>query len=646
MPATSLFDTNTTLIGSRSLANCPAITDLSINSTIFPNTPLVFGISPLQDCSKNLFTRDPYLKNTNGCCVLDTSAQTCTGVAEIAEAEESSYYMGVRYYDANTAIGRAKGERKLCYTAPISRKKLEINDLVIKITTDVATLIALAIVASCYEYWFTFGECSLRHIVTNLGNLPYNVGDDNSLTSKTMEVTRINKCEEEITSSITENEVWYETFPYNLITYFNKRGVNDEDIDYDDEGKAKYRFEPQELGKILIRSFLLGFFYCIIFTRAFIKFILRKINYYSSRIYEGKPSKYMEVLSGLIFVFVFMGLWGNIYTKYVDNQPVLGGACLFLLMFLMMVLWFFAGLSYIFLLFTFMGYRRGTYTKYVLDNAKRDEPWYEIAYYRFDWHGLVNAIIEAKMGLTDEKDTSSIVNEDNKIIDEKILNWFYPIRRSDITFGFNLLSFASDAINKSKKLESEKPRKTEFFATIYAGFRWIGQCWYPWNWLFIRDVLGATQTRDEMNDEYDRLHFGSQVIRVILSLFLMFWIKISLQLSYIVGATVLCVFAHAIWITIVINFIFYFAMPTGLFGTIIAFFYLNLYVLIGFFYVPFKNYTSLLKIIKSHGNILTLLFCIVVIINSVKYLRDESAGVVGALLALIILYKIITTLSS
>ena len=127
MPATSLFDTNTTLIGSRSLANCPEITDLSINSTIFPNTPLVFNISPLQDCSQNLFTSDPYLKNTNGCCVLDTSAQTCTGVAGIAGAEESSYYMGVRYYDAITAIGREKGERKLCYTAPISRKKLEIE---------------------------------------------------------------------------------------------------------------------------------------------------------------------------------------------------------------------------------------------------------------------------------------------------------------------------------------------------------------------------------------------------------------------------------------------------------------------------------------------------------------------------------------
>jgi hypothetical protein len=639
MPATSLFDTNTTLIGSRSLANCPEITDLSINSTIFPNTPLVFNISPLQDCSQNLFTSDPYLKNTNGCCVLDTSAQTCTGVAGIAGAEESSYYMGVRYYDANTAIGREKGERKLCYTAPISRKKLEIKDLVIQITTDVATIIGLAIIASCYEYWFTFGECSLRHIVTNLGNLPYNVGDDNSLTSKTMEVTRISKCEEEITSSIRENEVWYETFPYNLITFFNKRDVNDGDADYDDEGKAKQRFEPQELGNMSIRSFLLGFFYCIIVTRAFIKLILKTINYYSSDIYEGKPSKYKEVISGVIFVFLFMGLWGNIYTKYVDNQPVLGGACLFLLMFLIMVLWFFAALSYVFLLFTFVGYRRGTYIKYSQGKVK-PENIFERIYSWFDWYSIVNfVVIKGKTKITGEKDNSSIVDEDNKIIDEKILNWFYPIRRSDITLNFHLFEFLTDIGNRSSTDTSVDETGK------WPNLRKWCLCTYVRSWTLWIKYIGSTLTPQEWNDWFDRQNGGIWFLTSISSI-LMFFLCIIIQLAIILVLIVPCVFAHTFWITILINFIIYFAMPAGLFGTIIAFFYLNLYVLIGFFYVPFKNYTSLLKIIKSHGNILTLLFCIVVITNSVKYLRDESAGVVGSLLALIILYKIITTLSS
>ena len=644
MPATALFESNTALIGSRSNAYCPAITDLSINSTIFQNTPLVFGIQSLQDCSRNMFVSDPYLVNTNGCCVLDTSAQTCAGMSGI-EVDENTYYMGVRYYDDTTSEGREKGERKLCYTAPIARKKLDITALAIKITTEVATLIAIAIVAACYEYWFTYGECSLRHIVTNLGDLPYNVGDDNSLTSKTMQVTRISKCEEEITSSITESEVWYETFPYNLITYFNKPGLTDDDDDYDDAGVSKKKFRPQELGNMLIRSFLLGFFYCIIFTRVFIKCILKVIESFSSEVYDGKPSKFKEVISGFIFVFVFMGIWGNIYTKYADNNQFLGGACLYLLMFLMMFLWIPGLLSYVFLMLTFMGYRRGTYTKYGLGKAKANagtEGNIERFYNFFDCYNIVNTILGAKMWMTKEKDNSSIVDENNQIINEKILDWFYPIRRSDLTLDFKLFDFFNYAVIEQTKGYT----KTETEWGLFAWLRSLNQCTSPYTWAYIRDWLGEKKTIQEMNDEYDKMSFPLTLLYGFISFFLMFWLKIAIQLAYIVVRFFGCVFIHAMWITILINFIMYFAMPAGLFGSLIAFFYLNLYIMIGFFYVPFKNYTSLFKIIKSHGNILTLLFCIVVIINSVQHLRSESAGVVGGLLALIILYKIITTLSN
>ena len=638
MPATALFESNTAKIGSRSTAYCPAITDLSINSTIFQNTPLVFGIQSLQDCSRNMFVSDPYLVNTNGCCVLDTSAQTCAGMSGI-EVDEDTYYMGVRYYDDTTSEGREKGERKLCYTAPIARKKLDITALAIKITTEVATLIAIAIVAACYEYWFTYGECSLRHIVTNLGDLPYNVGDDNSLTSKTMQVTRISKCEEEITSSITESEVWYETFPYNLITYFNKPGLTDDDDDYDDAGVSKKKFRPQELGNMLIRSFLLGFFYCIIFTRVFIKCILKVIESFSSEVYDGKPSKVKEVISGFIFVFVFMGIWGNIYTKYADNNQFLGGACLYLLMFLMMFSWIPGLLSYVFLMFTFMGYRRGTYTKYVLGKAKASAG-IEKFYNFFDCYGIVNIILGAKMWMTKEKDNSSIVDENNQIINEKILDWFYPIRRSDLTLDFKLLDFYSYAVTEQTKGYTKTENEWG------SWLRSFGQCANPYTWAYIRDLVGEKKTIQEMNDEYDKMSGTQMVICGLISFFLMFWLKIAIQVAYIVVRFFGCVFIHAMWITIILINFMYFAMPAGLFGSLIAFFYLNLYIMIGFFYVPFKNYTSLFKIIKSHGNILTLLFCIVVIINSVQHLRSESAGVVGGLLALIILYKIITTLSN
>ena len=86
-------------------------------------------------------------------------------------------------------------------------------------------------------------------------------------------------------------------------------------------------------------------------------------------------------------------------------------------------------------------------------------------------------------------------------------------------------------------------------------------------------------------------------------------------------------------------------MIFSVFGNMLAFFFMFFYILIGFFYVPAKNYTKLFQIIKSHGNMLTLLFCIVVVVHGVKVLHPTSAGIVGGLLALLIMYKLITIFS-
>ena len=88
-----------------------------------------------------------------------------------------------------------------------------------------------------------------------------------------------------------------------------------------------------------------------------------------------------------------------------------------------------------------------------------------------------------------------------------------------------------------------------------------------------------------------------------------------------------------------------FSIFIALLGNILALFYLHFYVIIGFFYVPFTRYTQLFKIIKSHGNILTLLFCMIVVLAGVKVLHPTSVGVIGGILGLLVLYKIITLLS-
>ena len=104
------------------------------------------------------------------------------------------------------------------------------------------------------------------------------------------------------------------------------------------------------------------------------------------------------------------------------------------------------------------------------------------------------------------------------------------------------------------------------------------------------------------------------------------------------------VIIQPMWICLIIIVVFW-SMMFGLLGNMFAFLYLNLYIVGGFFYVPFKNYTKLFKIIKSHGILLTILFCIIVVIAGAQFLHPTSAGVVGGLLALLILYKLINAIS-
>ena len=99
-----------------------------------------------------------------------------------------------------------------------------------------------------------------------------------------------------------------------------------------------------------------------------------------------------------------------------------------------------------------------------------------------------------------------------------------------------------------------------------------------------------------------------------------------------------------LWTCIVITIAMY-SIFIALLGNILALFYLHFYVIIGFFYVPIKHYPELFKIVKSHGNILTLLFCMIVVLAGVKVLHPTSVGVIGGILGLLIVYKLITLLT-
>ena len=79
----------------------------------------------------------------------------------------------------------------------------------------------------------------------------------------------------------------------------------------------------------------------------------------------------------------------------------------------------------------------------------------------------------------------------------------------------------------------------------------------------------------------------------------------------------------------------------GVFGSAFAFIYMVLSLLFNMIYIPLSNTVEFLDIIKSHGNLLTILFCITVLIASINKMNSVTSGILGGLMAFIILYTLV-----
>ena len=83
------------------------------------------------------------------------------------------------------------------------------------------------------------------------------------------------------------------------------------------------------------------------------------------------------------------------------------------------------------------------------------------------------------------------------------------------------------------------------------------------------------------------------------------------------------------------------SLSVGLMGSTIAFLYIVASLLFNMFYIPLSNTVEFLDIIKSHGNLLTILFCVTILVGSLNRLNNVTTGILGGLLAVLILYKIL-----
>ena len=83
------------------------------------------------------------------------------------------------------------------------------------------------------------------------------------------------------------------------------------------------------------------------------------------------------------------------------------------------------------------------------------------------------------------------------------------------------------------------------------------------------------------------------------------------------------------------------SLAFGMFGSVFAFLYMVLSLLFNLIYIPLSNTVEFLDIIKSHGNLLTILFCITVLVASINKMNSVTSGILGALMAFIILYTLV-----
>jgi len=75
-------------------------------------------------------------------------------------------------------------------------------------------------------------------------------------------------------------------------------------------------------------------------------------------------------------------------------------------------------------------------------------------------------------------------------------------------------------------------------------------------------------------------------------------------------------------------------------GALFACIYMNLSLLFNIFYIPLSNQIEFFDILKEHGNLLTILFCITIVGSSVvAEFEPATVGVMSGILAIIILIK-------
>jgi hypothetical protein len=326
--------------------SCPAKSDIcgNLSGTSVLDT---FVIPKCNDLNFK-FSLDPD-QSPNGCCVVDTSNDTCeTYITDSPKFSGDDYDIGIQFLDANNV-----NPRKICHSAPIRKRVIQIQEFLVVILLSASVILITAIFGSCYEFWLKYGNGSTY---VDGCSLTYKAECDSKKPISPIDYSfpsRIN--DYPYNSCPTKSNFPQFRFPYNLVNYFNVKEKK--------EGEKKERFVVY-LFKIFglpIKSFCLNFLYTLLFSRIALSYIL-----------TGLSNGYKRLGNNPIFKnFVFLILTGilfNIIAKIIGIEAlnIGSGFILYLLAMVVVFAMMFTSFMSIFILYWLPEY----YNKYQLEESE------------------------------------------------------------------------------------------------------------------------------------------------------------------------------------------------------------------------------------------------------------------------------------
>ena len=147
--------------------SCPRQRDICDNGvvssvlSISNGTP--YTIPKCSETSKFKFTLDPD-ESTDGCCVVDTSNDTCGKYVPVSATYDKEYHnIGIQFSDVslnNPAM--IENTRPICHSAPIRARTIKLDKFFITISLSTLAIIGAALMGGCYEFWFKYGSGEVK----------------------------------------------------------------------------------------------------------------------------------------------------------------------------------------------------------------------------------------------------------------------------------------------------------------------------------------------------------------------------------------------------------------------------------------------------------------------------------------------------